>query len=97
MIVDSPSDIFFAGVKSVAPPSVLFFLLAKMPERVNESALRELVHPRAFFGQKAGVAFVRLWICQIDWLVRDVIVTTKDDIFFLRHQILAIRKNRVAK
>lgn len=90
MVVDSPPDILFAGVESVAPPSVLLRFSAKMSECVDESALRELVHPRAFFGQKSRVSFVRLWVRQIDWLVRDVVVAAKHNVYLLRYQILAI-------
>lgn len=77
-IVDAPSDILGACLKSVAPPRVSHFVGMKVAEGVHKSALKHVVHGRALLVRKSGAVAVGLWIADVYFAVRHVEVAADD-------------------
>ena len=80
MIVKSPSDVFFPGMKTVTPPCVMLRFLAEDSEGVRKTVLCKEIHPCAFFRKVSCVAFIRFRICNVVRCMGNVIVSAKYDI-----------------
>src|SRR3954471_16243761 len=50
----------------------------KMPECIDESAGEEFIHPASFFRQKTRGFFIAFWIMNIDFFMRDIVISANN-------------------
>lgn len=79
LVIQAPADVLVPGAAAVRPPRILIGFSVDGAERVNVAVLaKHLIEPRALFGQKTGVLFVRFPVLKVDFLVRNIPVAAEN-------------------
>ena len=77
-IIDSPSYVFFASLEHVGPPAVgIRCCRVQVTEGIGEAGIKKGLKASALVIGKAMLANVWLGVCQVNWLMGDVEVTTE--------------------
>ena len=90
-IINSPAFILGTRIKTIAPPGIFLFLRTKRTERVHISRRQETRHPFPFFRKETTVCCIPDRIMNVDRLMADIIIATKNQIgtgLLLLHHIL---------
>ena len=79
-IIDPPSCIFCPGTELIGPPRIdAFFVGIEITERIYETGLGESREFFSFIIGETGIFTVGFWVFQVDFFVRYVQVTAKND------------------
>src|SRR4030095_14446646 len=66
--------------EALTPPTVSMWFGMKFSKTINPTAIKEFIHPCSFFRKKTRRFFISFWIVNIDLLVSNIIITTKNKI-----------------
>src|SRR5680860_542764 len=79
-IVDPPAHVPLSRLRHHVPPGVrLGCVRMQVAERVDKAVIQEILKPLALLVREAVRAMVLIWSGEVDLLVGDIEVATKDD------------------
>lgn len=79
-VIDAPTNVPAAGIREVAPPAVFSCLIGiEESERIDESCVQEFLETHPLFICESCISSVRLRVCQVDFFVCDIQISTYED------------------
>ena len=88
-IIQTPPNILSSNAWPITPPGVVTRILHEAAKGIHVTLTDESVHPGSFLRKKTGIILIRLWVFQINFLMGDIEISTKDHVSTLSFQVIA--------
>src|SRR5210317_1468627 len=98
LVIDTPTYILVPGLAPVRPPGILLLALINDAKCIDEAdSIEKIAQPGAFLGQKSGILLVRSPVFQVNILMRNIPVTTYNELPAFTPQRLQVQQETIHK